>query len=66
MWVQPGSMHHVDVGAPFPLHMGLQISFTGCLVLRDDKSKRNLSMPLHLARLLVMLFLRLFLRRRGT
>ena len=61
MWVQPGSMHHVDVGAPFPLHMGLQVSCTGCLVLREDKLKRLGSISLSLARLLVVLMVRLFL-----
>ena len=26
-WVQPGSMHQDDVGGPFLLHVGLQVSY---------------------------------------
>jgi hypothetical protein len=51
MWVKPGSRHHFDVVARFPLHMGLQVSCTGCLFLSKEMLKRLGSISSSLARL---------------
>ena len=50
----------------FPLHCtwGLKVSFTSCLVMREDKWKGLWSISLSLARLLVVLTMRLFLLKK--